>query len=59
MTDQTLPSGSAPELTPRQIEVLRLFRAGLDIDEIARVLVISPFTARRHLDSIMSRFGFA
>lgn len=59
MTDQTLPSGSTPELTPRQIEVLQLFRAGLDIDEIARVLVISPFTARRHLDLIMSRFGFA
>jgi DNA-binding NarL/FixJ family response regulator len=43
------------ELTPRELEVLRLIAAGLENSEIAAELVISTRTARNHVASILEK----
>lgn len=45
------------ELTPRELDVLRLVAAGLSNDEIADRLVISPATARTHVARTMIKTG--
>lgn len=44
-------------LTRRENEVLRLLSAGLDQDEIARALVISPRTVETHIQHILPKLG--
>lgn len=44
-------------LTPRQGEVLALLLEGRTNKEIARVLEISPFTARAHVAAVMQHYG--
>ena len=48
---------SLDELTPRQIEILRLLRHGLSNKEIARKLDLSPFTVRSHVSALMKNLG--
>lgn len=51
---------SAPylsELTPREFEVLDLIATGLNNDEIAEKLFISPKTVRNHINSIFSKLN--
>jgi DNA-binding NarL/FixJ family response regulator len=43
------------ELTPRELEVLRLMAAGLENSEIAAELVISTRTARNHVANILEK----
>jgi DNA-binding NarL/FixJ family response regulator len=43
------------QLTPRELEVLRLLAAGLENSEIAAELVISTRTARNHVASILEK----
>jgi len=43
------------ELTPRELEVLRLLAAGMENAEIAATLVISTRTARNHVASILGK----
>ena len=43
------------QLTPRELEVLRLLAAGLENSEIAARLVISTRTARNHVASILEK----
>jgi DNA-binding NarL/FixJ family response regulator len=43
------------ELTPRELEVLRLLAAGMENSEIAAELVISTRTARNHVASILGK----
>jgi DNA-binding NarL/FixJ family response regulator len=54
-------SPSAPDplvgLTAREREVLRLLAAGLSYTEIAKQLVISPYTVNRHLTSIYTKLN--
>jgi DNA-binding NarL/FixJ family response regulator len=45
------------ELTPRELEVLRLLARGLRQPEIARNLVISPKTAATHIQHILGKLG--
>jgi DNA-binding NarL/FixJ family response regulator len=45
------------DLTPREVEVLRLLARGLAQAEIARELVISPKTVASHLQSVMGKLG--
>jgi DNA-binding NarL/FixJ family response regulator len=52
------PSGGpSPKLTPREVEVLRLVRAGLANKQIARKLDISERTVKAHLTSAFQRIG--
>ena len=51
-------SGSSrPQLTAREVEVLRLVRDGLANKQIARQLEISERTVKAHLTSAFSRIG--
>ena len=45
------------ELTPRQIEILKLLRHGMSNKEIARELGLSPFTVRSHVSALMKNLG--
>lgn len=45
----------APDLTPRQRELLRLVAAGLTNKQIATRLVVSAHTVRTHLENIFER----
>jgi pimeloyl-ACP methyl ester carboxylesterase/DNA-binding CsgD family transcriptional regulator len=44
-------------LSGRELEVLRLVAAGLDDDDIAERLVISPHTVHRHVANIRTKLG--
>jgi HD-GYP domain-containing protein (c-di-GMP phosphodiesterase class II) len=44
-------------LTEREVEVLRLVAAGLNLKETAERLIISDHTARHHLESVYSKAG--
>jgi DNA-binding NarL/FixJ family response regulator len=56
-TPPSAPVDSAPQgnLTPRELEVLRLLAAGKENSEIAAELVISTRTARNHVASILEK----
>lgn len=47
----------APELTPRELEALRLLVMGLSTGQIAESLGISPITARNHLTNLQGKLG--
>jgi DNA-binding CsgD family transcriptional regulator len=46
-----------PHLTPREWEVLAMAAAGLSYDEIARQLVVSRATVRKHMENVRTRLG--
>jgi DNA-binding NarL/FixJ family response regulator len=53
------PAGEAgdPELTPREIEILREIARGRGSQQIAAVLGISVGTARKHRENMMKKLG--
>jgi DNA-binding NarL/FixJ family response regulator len=51
------PTGGTGRLTAREVEVLRLVAAGASNREIAAALVISPKTARNHVERIYAKIG--
>jgi DNA-binding NarL/FixJ family response regulator len=53
------PAGAQgePELTPREIEILREIARGRDSQQIAAVLGISAGTARKHRENMMKKLG--
>jgi DNA-binding NarL/FixJ family response regulator len=56
------PAGRTPHpqlhlLTQRELEVVGLVAAGLNNDEIAETLVVSPATARTHVSRAMTKLG--
>lgn len=54
------PSGTPfPELTERELEVLRLIAQGLNNQEIVQKLVLSPKTVRNHITNIFSKLQVA
>lgn len=53
------PTPIFEELTPREAEVLSLMVKGMGNNEIAKVLVISPYTVKSHVGSILARLGVA
>jgi DNA-binding NarL/FixJ family response regulator len=48
-----------PELTKRELEILRLISQGLNNSEIAQKLFLSPKTVRNHITSIFSKLQVA
>jgi DNA-binding NarL/FixJ family response regulator len=48
---------SSADLSERELEVLRLLAEGLDNNEIALRLYLSPTTAKRHVSAIFSKLG--
>jgi DNA-binding CsgD family transcriptional regulator len=44
-------------LTKREMDILRLIAAGHTTREVAGVLVISPHTARKHIENILEKLG--
>jgi DNA-binding response OmpR family regulator len=47
----------ASQLTPREIDVLRLVKEGLSQAEIAQKLDVSPTTARRQIEDVFTKLG--
>ena len=45
------------KLTQRELEVLKLLATGADNEAIGRALVISPQTARTHIQNILGKLG--
>ncbi len=45
------------DLSPREVEVLQLLARGLDNNEIAAEMSISPRTAKNHVSSILAKLG--
>ncbi len=50
---------SFPELTERELEILRLISQGLNNSEITQKLVLSPKTVRNHITNIFSKLQVA
>jgi DNA-binding NarL/FixJ family response regulator len=51
----TFVSDPEVDLSPREIEVLQLLARGLDNNEIAAAMSISPRTAKNHVSSILGK----
>lgn len=54
-----LGMADSTELTPREIEVLRLVCEGFEYSEIAEKLNIAERTVKYHISNILSKTGFA
>jgi DNA-binding NarL/FixJ family response regulator len=52
-----LATSPAPELTPREREVMRLLAGGLSNDEIGARLHVSPETVRGYIRTAMAKLG--
>ena len=51
------PSDAPPELTPRELEVVRLVAVGKSNREVAAALAISENTVARHVQNILTKLG--
>lgn len=51
------PRKEAPQITPRQMEVLELLSAGRSTREIGRKLYLSEATVRNHIRGLLQAFG--
>jgi GAF domain-containing protein len=53
----SLPRKDAPQITPRQMEVLQLLSSGRSTREIGRELYLSEATVRNHIRGLLQAFG--
>lgn len=52
-----LPEDPVGDLSPREVEVLRLVASGMSNDDIARELVLSVRTVERHVANVYDKIG--
>jgi DNA-binding CsgD family transcriptional regulator len=57
LDERSVLTGPIGELTPRQLEVLRLLASGKTTKEIAQTLALSPTTVRNHIASLLAVLG--
>lgn len=57
--DQPAPAGRVDHLSPRELEVLALLGHGAGTREIATHLVISPHTAKTHINRLLGKLGLS
>jgi DNA-binding CsgD family transcriptional regulator len=50
-------AAGVPDLTPRQVQALRLVAAGCTNAQVARVMGVSEATVRKHLENAFTRLG--
>jgi len=55
--DPQHPPRELADLTPRELDILRLVASGRSNAEIAGALVISPLTAKTHVSHILTKLG--
>lgn len=55
----TLGMTTSTQLTPREIQVIRLLTTGIGNEEIAASLGISPNTVKTHIRHLLNKTGFA
>lgn len=53
----SLPAGELSQLTERERETVALVAHGMSNDEIAKHLVVSPFTTKTHVSRAMTKLG--
>jgi len=53
----SLPRKKAPQITPRQMEVLQFLSSGHSTREIGRKLYLSEATVRNHIRGLLQAFG--
>lgn len=46
-----------PDLSPRELDALRLYASGLSINAVGRKMGISPHTAKEYLDRVRAKYG--
>lgn len=54
---EVTPTGFAPQLTPRQEEVLDLLLAGRSNKDISQILQLSDETTKNHVSGVLRAFG--
>jgi len=50
-------AADTPELSPRELDVLRLYASGLKLTAVANQLGISPHTAKEYLDRVRAKYA--
>lgn len=50
-------AADTPELSPRELDVLRLYASGLKLTAVANQLGISPHTAKEYLDRVRGKYA--
>ena len=50
-------AAESPELSPRELDVLRLYASGLKLAAVANQLGISPHTAKEYLDRVRAKYA--
>jgi NarL family two-component system response regulator LiaR len=53
--EERAASASGPELSDRELEVLRLVAQGKDNQEIAAKLFVSPSTVKNHISNLLAK----
>ena len=46
-----------PDLSPRELDALRLYASGLTLNSVARRMGVSPHTAKEYLDRVRNKYG--